>query len=188
MVLAWVILLPLGVLIARFFKITPHQSWPASPDNKFWWLPVAAQGKGIIMSADFGRPAWAHAPGTLVIVTGAGSGIGQATAILAARMGLRVAAWDFRVAGAQRTIELAGEHGASITAVEADVTHPGAIDEAMAATTRLGQPTLLVNNAGPTAIGTELPFADALTAAVGSVQEQDLRPHQWRSGFWYTGK
>ena len=122
------------------------------------------------MSADFGRPAWAHAPGTLVIVTGAGSGIGQATAILAARMGLRVAAWDFRVAGAQRTIELAGEHGASITAVEADVTHPDAIDRAMAATTRLGQPTLLVNNAGPTAIGTELRFADALTAAVGSVQ------------------
>ena len=37
MVLAWVILLPLGVLIARFFKITPHQSWPASLDNKFWW-------------------------------------------------------------------------------------------------------------------------------------------------------
>jgi len=37
MVLAWVILLPLGVLIARFFKITPRQSWPAVLDNKFWW-------------------------------------------------------------------------------------------------------------------------------------------------------
>jgi hypothetical protein len=37
MVLAWVILLPLGVLIARFFKITPRQAWPAALDNKFWW-------------------------------------------------------------------------------------------------------------------------------------------------------
>jgi hypothetical protein len=37
MVIAWVILLPLGVLIARFFKITPHQRWPRQLDNKFWW-------------------------------------------------------------------------------------------------------------------------------------------------------
>jgi NAD(P)-dependent dehydrogenase (short-subunit alcohol dehydrogenase family) len=122
------------------------------------------------MSADFGKPAWAHAPGTVLIVTGAGSGIGQATAIQAARMGLRVAAWDFRLDGAQRTAELAGEHGSSITPVEADVTNQAAIDKAMATTARLGQPTLLVNNAGPTAIGTELVFTDALTAAVGSVQ------------------
>jgi NAD(P)-dependent dehydrogenase (short-subunit alcohol dehydrogenase family) len=122
------------------------------------------------MSADFGKPAWAHAPGTVLIVTGAGSGIGQATAIQAARMGLRVAAWDFRLDGAQRTAELAGEHGSSITPVEADVTNKAAIDKAMATTARLGQPTLLVNNAGPTAIGTELVFTDALTAAVGSVQ------------------
>jgi NAD(P)-dependent dehydrogenase (short-subunit alcohol dehydrogenase family) len=122
------------------------------------------------MSADFGKPGWAHAPGTVLIVTGAGSGIGQATAIQAARMGLRVAAWDFRLDGAQRTAELAGEHGSSITPVEADVTNQAAIDKAMATTARLGQPTLLVNNAGPTAIGTELVFTDALTAAVGSVQ------------------
>jgi len=122
------------------------------------------------MTTNFGAPAWAHAPGTVVIITGAGSGIGQATALQAARMGLHVAAWDFRVEAAQRTVELAGEHGASITPVAADVTNQAAIDKAMAATTRLGQPTLLVNNAGPTAIGTELVFADALTAAVGSVQ------------------
>lgn len=37
MVLGWNILLPVGVLIARFFKITPRQNWPAHLDNKFWW-------------------------------------------------------------------------------------------------------------------------------------------------------
>ena len=37
MVLAWVILLPLGVLIARFYKITPQQDWPNQLDNRFWW-------------------------------------------------------------------------------------------------------------------------------------------------------
>lgn len=38
MVLAWAILLPLGVMIARFFKITRGQNWPAQCDNRFWWL------------------------------------------------------------------------------------------------------------------------------------------------------
>lgn len=38
MVLAWAILLPLGVLIARFFKVLPRQNWPEHCDNRFWWL------------------------------------------------------------------------------------------------------------------------------------------------------
>lgn len=37
MVLAWLIFLPVGVLAARFFKITPGQSWPDRLDNKAWW-------------------------------------------------------------------------------------------------------------------------------------------------------
>lgn len=37
MVLAWGILLPLGVLIARFCKVLPRQNWPERCDNRFWW-------------------------------------------------------------------------------------------------------------------------------------------------------
>lgn len=37
MVLAWGILCPLGVLVARFFKVMPRQDWPAQRDNRFWW-------------------------------------------------------------------------------------------------------------------------------------------------------
>lgn len=37
MFLAWGVLLPLGVLIARYFKVTPKQKWPDELDNKFWW-------------------------------------------------------------------------------------------------------------------------------------------------------
>lgn len=37
MVLAWSVLLPLGILVARFFKITPRQNWPDQLDNKLWW-------------------------------------------------------------------------------------------------------------------------------------------------------
>lgn len=37
MVLAWGVLAPLGVLIARFFKIMPGQDWPRRLDHNFWW-------------------------------------------------------------------------------------------------------------------------------------------------------
>jgi hypothetical protein len=37
MVLSWGLLVPLGVLIARFYKVTPGQDWPRVIDNKFWW-------------------------------------------------------------------------------------------------------------------------------------------------------
>lgn len=37
MVLAWGALFPLGILIARFWKITPRQNWPHELDNQIWW-------------------------------------------------------------------------------------------------------------------------------------------------------
>ncbi|MEM8554603.1 MAG: cytochrome b561 domain-containing protein [Pseudomonadota bacterium] len=37
MVLAWGVLSPLGILIARFFKVMPGQDWPRDLDRKVWW-------------------------------------------------------------------------------------------------------------------------------------------------------
>ena len=37
MVLGWAFLLPMGVVIARFFKIMPRQDWPRVVDNLAWW-------------------------------------------------------------------------------------------------------------------------------------------------------
>jgi Eukaryotic cytochrome b561 len=37
MVLAWSVLIPLGVLVARFYKVTPKQDFPVRLDNPFWW-------------------------------------------------------------------------------------------------------------------------------------------------------
>lgn len=37
MVLAWAILMPVGALFARYWKLTPRQNWPESLDNKTWW-------------------------------------------------------------------------------------------------------------------------------------------------------
>ena len=37
MVFAWIVLFPIGILAARFFKIMPAQDWPSELDNKTWW-------------------------------------------------------------------------------------------------------------------------------------------------------
>jgi cytochrome b561 len=37
MVAAWVILAPLAVLIARYYKIMPGQDWPRVLDSQIWW-------------------------------------------------------------------------------------------------------------------------------------------------------
>ena len=69
MVLAWTILLPLGILVARFFKVTPAQAWPERLDNKWWWhahLALQISGVGCMVFAvgivwfKTGRTAFGH--------------------------------------------------------------------------------------------------------------------------------
>ena len=51
MFLAWGILLPCGILMARFFKITPKQNFPHELDNQLWWYShVYLQAIGCIIS------------------------------------------------------------------------------------------------------------------------------------------
>lgn len=60
MVLAWGFLFPLGVLMARFFKIMPNQNWPTTLDNVVWWhthrilqysgLVIVALALGLILT------------------------------------------------------------------------------------------------------------------------------------------
>ena len=80
----------------------------------------------------------------VAVVTGGGSGIGEATCRLLAEQGVGVAVLDRDAAAAER---VAGEVGG--TAVPADVTDPAAVaaalDEAVA---RLGPLTDVVSNAG----------------------------------------
>jgi 3-oxoacyl-[acyl-carrier protein] reductase len=119
--------------------------------------------------AEISLPA-AHPPGSVVIVTGAGSGIGQATAVVAARHGYTVAAWDVNPDGLERTRSAAGAFGSRITAILADVTSRDAIDGGMDKSSALGPLTGLVNNAGPVAIGRDPAFGETVRDAIGSVQ------------------
>jgi hypothetical protein len=38
MVLAWAVIVPAGIIAARYFKVTPRQDWPRVLDNRAWWV------------------------------------------------------------------------------------------------------------------------------------------------------
>jgi NAD(P)-dependent dehydrogenase (short-subunit alcohol dehydrogenase family) len=104
-----------------------------------------------------------------VIVTGAASGIGRATALNAARLGLAVIAWDLDEAGVSATADAIRAAGGRASATAADVTDQSQVEAALARSTEFGPVRYLVNNAGP-ASASELEFDSALTRAVGCMR------------------
>ncbi|MDF2495472.1 SDR family NAD(P)-dependent oxidoreductase [Sphingomonas sp.] len=96
--------------------------------------------------------------GAGAIVTGAGSGMGRATAILLARAGAKVAVTDVTLASAQAVADEILAEGLSAQAWSCDVSDPAAIqrvvEESAAA---FGDLSIIVNNAG---ISANLPIDD----------------------------
>lgn len=98
------------------------------------------------MSAE-GYPVAAAGQGAVVV--GAGSGIGEATALLLARRGLSVVCVDRDREAADSTAAAAVDEGGRAWGLEADVTDPSSIATAFGtAQARLGQVHAVVNCAG----------------------------------------
>jgi NAD(P)-dependent dehydrogenase (short-subunit alcohol dehydrogenase family) len=87
--------------------------------------------------------------GRVAIVTGGGSGLGQATAAAFAREGARVAVIDWQHDSAARTVAMIKDKGGEATAIIADVTEPEQIQRAIKQTTEIyGRLDVAFNNAG----------------------------------------
>lgn len=87
--------------------------------------------------------------GSIAAVTGAGSGIGRATALALAAEGARVAVSDLRLDSARQTADLIAASGGEARAWAMDVADPGQVRATLAQIQHeLGNPSLLVNNAG----------------------------------------
>lgn len=95
--------------------------------------------------------------GKVAIITGAGSGIGKATALALLREGYRVVLAGRRAEALQSTIDEAGSDGERAVAIPADVTDQASVQALFARTQEtFGRLDLLFNNAGTGAPGMPL--------------------------------
>lgn len=104
-----------------------------------------------------------------VIVTGGASGIGLATAELAAELGLHVAIWDRDGDVAEDAADRLRSEGRRAVAAKVDVSEEGEVQQALQATRSLGTFPYLVNNAGPANFA-PLEFLEAMRLTVASVR------------------
>ena len=99
-----------------------------------------------------------HLTDKVVVITGAGSGIGRSLAVRAARGGALLALSDWDAGGLAETVRLVEAAGAKVRHDVVDVSDRTAVrDWAAGVVEELGRVNLVVNNAGVTATGD---FAD----------------------------
>jgi len=87
--------------------------------------------------------------GKVALITGAGTGIGRASAVLFAREGAQIVVAEINEAAGEETARFIRDVGGEAIAVRTDVTDPDSVQNAVAQTVaRFGKLNVLYNNAG----------------------------------------
>ncbi|MBN2062220.1 MAG: SDR family oxidoreductase [Deltaproteobacteria bacterium] len=85
----------------------------------------------------------------IALITGAGSGIGRASAILFSKEGAKIAVADIDEKGGQRTVEIVNNEGGSAIFIKTDVTKESDVRNMIKKTVEdYGRLDILYNNAG----------------------------------------
>ena len=108
---------------------------------------MAASAKPDTGSADVYLPT--SLQGRVALVTGGGSGLGRASAVVFARQGARLVIADRDAAGGEETAHAVASAGGEAIVVETDVTEPADVEALLAATLeRYGRLDCAFNSAG----------------------------------------
>jgi 3-oxoacyl-[acyl-carrier protein] reductase len=112
--------------------------------------------------------------GKVVIITGAGSGLGRESAIELAKEGSRIAVADVNLAGAQETVATITAAGGDAFALEADVSKSASVQKMIAGVLdHYGTIDILVNNAG--VVGQLLPVHEVTEESWDFVMGVDMK-------------
>ena len=110
---------------------------------------------------------------TVSVITGAGSGIGRATALRLAKAGSALAISDVNAKGLEETAQAAAAFGVKVVPIVLDVADKEAMQMfASEVTQQFGRVSILLNNAG--------------VALLGKADELSLEDYEWLIGinFW----
>lgn len=149
----WVSLLWRRDIRAGHWSPMSHPQVVAAAVDELARFLAGAPASRALLRAQVGRPRKAFGD-MLVAVTGAGSGIGQATALAFAAEGAEVVVSDIDQAGAEATAARIADSGGVAHAYVLDVADPGAVEHfADRVCAAHGVPDIVVNNAGIGAAG-----------------------------------
>jgi NAD(P)-dependent dehydrogenase (short-subunit alcohol dehydrogenase family) len=114
--------------------------------------------------------------GKTAIITGAGSGMGRAMALLFAREGARIGVADIDEPAARQTVAMLEAAGARAVAIPCDVSDGASVKRMVdAAASALGPATVLVNNAGLSSGSPKKPLCDITEEAFDRLIAVNLR-------------
>lgn len=112
--------------------------------------------------------------GKVALITGAGSGIGRATALLLAKEGAKVTVVDRFPAGGRKTVRMIEEAGGEAMFIKADVSRSADVEKMVKTTVdTYGRIDILYNNAG--ILGTYAPAVHTTEEEWDSIIDTNLK-------------